>query len=211
MREYSVIRVPEQAAADGSCWAAAPRASIDTYRWGEDGVGPAAYGQMVRTPEGFWVHFAAWEGPCLRAEARGISPDVYLDNAAELFWMPSPETTARYFNLEFNSAGALYVGVGTCRGDNVLLRDEDIRTFQISNEVRDLPGGKKWTVTAKIPDAFVRRQLGPIRFEPGARMRGNFYKCADGTPRPHYGAWNEVLCPAPDFHRPEYFGGLTLV
>ncbi|MHB1455061.1 MAG: carbohydrate-binding family 9-like protein [Saccharofermentanales bacterium] len=35
---------------------------------------------------------------------------------------------------------------------------------------------------------------------------GNFYKCGDKTDCPHYGCWNPILLPAPDFHVPAFFG-----
>ena len=42
------------------------------------------------------------------------------------------------------------------------------------------------------------------------KLMTNFYKCGDETEFPHFGAWKEVAVPEPDFHRPEYFGELTL-
>ena len=47
------------------------------------------------------------------------------------------------------------------------------------------------------------------RLEPGAAFSGNFY-CCDETLHPHFGSWSPVAAPAPDFHRPECFGTLTL-
>ena len=42
-----------------------------------------------------------------------------------------------------------------------------------------------------------------------ASVRANFYKCADKSAHPHFLAWNRVDTPAPDFHRPDFFGELT--
>jgi hypothetical protein len=47
-------------------------------------------------------------------------------------------------------------------------------------------------------------------FSSGKRMKGNFQKCGDKTKFPHYGSWNRIDTPEPDFHRPEYFGDLIL-
>ncbi len=49
-----------------------------------------------------------------------------------------------------------------------------------------------------------------LRLHEGLRLRANFYCCGDLTPRPCYAAWSPVLTPAPDFHRPEFFGTLIL-
>ncbi|MCK7480493.1 MAG: carbohydrate-binding family 9-like protein [Candidatus Moduliflexus flocculans] len=43
----------------------------------------------------------------------------------------------------------------------------------------------------------------------GCRSAANFYKCGDETEFPHYGAWSPVETPAPDFHRPEFFGEIV--
>ena len=42
-----------------------------------------------------------------------------------------------------------------------------------------------------------------------ARFEG-FYKCGDKTAHPHFLSWNPVGTPAPDFHRPDFFGELIL-
>ncbi len=39
-------------------------------------------------------------------------------------------------------------------------------------------------------------------------MRGNFYKCGDETPQPHYISWNPIDMPTPNFHVPQFFGTL---
>src|SRR3546814_9695772 len=42
----------------------------------------------------------------------------------------------------------------------------------------------------------------------GRRCTGNFYKCGDDLPEPHYVAWNPIDNPTPNFHLPQYFGEL---
>ena len=45
----------------------------------------------------------------------------------------------------------------------------------------------------------------------GLQARGNFYKCGDRLPVPHYLSWAPIGTPKPDFHRPEYFDRLIFV
>jgi hypothetical protein len=45
----------------------------------------------------------------------------------------------------------------------------------------------------------------------GLRARGNFYKCGDKLPVPHYLSWAPIATPRPDFHRPEYFDTLMFI
>jgi len=40
------------------------------------------------------------------------------------------------------------------------------------------------------------------------KILANFHKCADDTNAPHFLSWNPIDTPAPDFHRPEFFGEL---
>ena len=42
----------------------------------------------------------------------------------------------------------------------------------------------------------------------GGAMAGNFYKCGDETPHPHYLAWSALSSDHPDFHRRQDFGQL---
>ena len=81
-----------------------------------------------------------------------------------------------------------------------------------------LPGGcaerhgGAWILHAQIPLSLLKQVYGisPDTFAPGFAFRGNFYKCGDKTDVAHYGMWNPVLTPTPDFHRPEFFGTLRI-
>ncbi|MDT3424944.1 hypothetical protein J2Z22_000457 [Paenibacillus forsythiae] len=39
---------------------------------------------------------------------------------------------------------------------------------------------------------------------------GNFYKCGDETPIPHYGCWSMVNSASPDYHLSRCFWELVL-
>ena len=64
----------------------------------------------------------------------------------------------------------------------------------------------EWSVAMGIP-------FDLLGYPEGVRpsvLRANLYKCADETAVPHYVSWNPIDTPAPDFHRPEFFGELIL-
>ena len=42
-------------------------------------------------------------------------------------------------------------------------------------------------------------------------IRGNFYKCADDSPTPHYGALFPVGSASLGFHNPEKFGTIKII
>lgn len=62
----------------------------------------------------------------------------------------------------------------------------------------------EWELTVKIP--FTLMGLDPNNLP--EKIRGNFYKCADGTDSPHYVSWSPIKTEKPNFHCPEFFGEL---
>ena len=68
--------------------------------------------------------------------------------------------------------------------------------------------GGWWAVDYTVPASLLKKLYGRTP-APGSRMRGNFYKC-DETIHPHFGSWAPIVHFRPDFHRPEWFGELTL-
>ncbi|MDR2968576.1 MAG: hypothetical protein LBV32_03105, partial [Tannerellaceae bacterium] len=64
-----------------------------------------------------------------------------------------------------------------------------------------------WSLIVCIP--FEVMGLNPDSLP--EKIKGNFYKCADGTKYPHYLSWSPVGTEHPDFHRPEYFGEILLM
>ena len=67
-------------------------------------------------------------------------------------------------------------------------------------------GTCSWEVRLDIPAAV----FGLETFD-GLHARGNFYKCGDGLPVPHYLSWAPVGTPRPDFHRPDFFEEIVFV
>jgi hypothetical protein len=66
-------------------------------------------------------------------------------------------------------------------------------------------GADFWALAYRLPLSLFEKYYSG-RIAPGRVARANFYKCGDETEIPHYGAWNPVGSPKPDFHLPEYFG-----
>lgn len=67
----------------------------------------------------------------------------------------------------------------------------------------------QWVVAYAIPIDLIAELHGSLsaRPAPGVRWRGNFYKCADGSSKPHWGQWAPVG-DALNFHQPSRFGEL---
>ena len=128
---------------------------------------------------------------------------VWTDSCLEFFLQPFPEDP-RYMNIEVNAAGAALIAVGPDREHRVPLErcpgGMDIRASR--------HGDGWWAVAYTVPFALLEALFGR-RPVPGMAMRGNFYTC-DESIHPHFGSWNPIEAPAPDFHRPECFGELVL-
>ena len=113
----------------------------------------------------------------------------------------------RYFNVEFNLNGCMFLGFGHGRADSIRLIPEDHKALFHVRTVRLSDG---WELYYDIPLSFLRLFYPDYTLEPGRVIRANCYKCGDKTVREHYMMWNPTTSDTPDFHRPEDFGEMEL-
>ena len=188
-------------------WKDTQAAEIAHFPWGgmaEVDYRPAASARAGTDGASLFVYMETDETN-LRAQARGFA-HVHTDSCMEFFLSPDP-ASPQYLNFEFNPAGAMYLAIGTSRHDRTALPQDDYHDFfQIKTTVHD----KGWNLEYCIPLAFLRRFFPSLELKSGLSMRGNFYKCGDETPRPHFGCWSPIDLPQPDFHCPSFFGALIL-
>ncbi|MBD5244545.1 MAG: hypothetical protein HDS57_03670 [Barnesiella sp.] len=147
----------------------------------------------------------------LRAVNDKNNSDVYKDSCVEFF--VAPEGTAPYYNFEFNCIGTTHVGRRMDRHNATLLSDAEIDRIKRlpscgTRPFEELEGIFSWNLAVAIP-----LDLMGVEYHPGTpvTLKGNFYKCADATSEPHYLSWSPIDTPHPDFHRPEFFGDITLL
>lgn len=124
----------------------------------------------------------------------------------EFFFAPVPED-GRYFNVEFNLNGCVFLGFGHGRHDSLRIVPEDIKTL-FSVETERLEDG--WEIFYTIPLSFLTQFYPGYTLEPGRVIHANCYKCGDLTPNPHYLLWNPSTSAVPDYHRPQDFGRMVL-
>ena len=205
-REYRIVTLPAGTTADTVDWNAIPAASIDNFFWLE-GHTPATAAKLVYV-EGFGFLLRM---TCAETDPKAVytayNEPVYTDSCLEFFcdWLGD----GRYINMEMNANGTLLSCIGPDRHARTPIADlSDGEIFDVQGEICD----GYWQVTAAIPTALLCKILGveTIPFGKGYTFRGNFYKCGDETPIPHYGMWSPVGTEKPDFHRPEYFGTLVM-
>lgn len=134
---------------------------------------------------------------------------VWEDSCVEFFFAPRED--GLYYNLECTCTGKLYL----CRGEgrhgreslpeaaySAVLRRPSLGTAPFG--LREEPTA--WELALDIPAST----FGLDTFS-GLQARGNFYKCGDLLPVPHYLSWAPIDTPKPDFHRPEYFDKLIFI
>lgn len=177
-------------------------AAIDRYRWG------GAYRPEARA-------YVAWDDGALYAllcakeatisiKARTFGGEVCKDSCLEWFLRPF-DGDPRYLNIEINAAGAALIGLGEDREHRTALpRCPDGMDIRASAHA-----GGWWAVAYRLPFAVLDALFGRC-FDPAAPLWVNFYKC-DESIHPHFGSWNPVEAPQPDFHRPECFGRMVLI
>ena len=175
---------------------------IDSFVWDETGYRPEARAYAAWSEDGLHALLCAKEETII-ASVTGFGGDVYKDSCLEWFVQPFADDP-RYINVEVNAGGAAYVGFGSGREDSKPLPAMP-KGMTVTASVH---AGSWWAIAYTIPASLIQELFGR-ELTAGACMRGNFYKC-DESIHPHFGSWNPIEYPVPDFHRPEFFGEMEL-
>ncbi len=202
--------IPDGSGATALNWEDVASVRLEHYLWMDNGYRPEVTAALGWTPERLYVRFNVRESePTVRYHK--INEPVYKDSCVEFFLQPCPGSDPRYLNFELNAAGVLLLKLGSGREDRVFLNAGEADIFKIRAGA-GIPGEGAccWTLEFSIPWVWLKTLFPDFRPERGTVFRGNLYKCGDETPLPHYGCWNLVTSPTPDFHRSCDFGLLEL-
>lgn len=193
MREYTITRCN-----GNPDWNNVPALQIDTWKNTEP-MPISAQAQVCYDDNALYVRLSAVEEN-IRAELTGLLDEICEDSCLEFFFCPI-NGDRRYFNIECNPNGCLFLGFGP----NV---DELVRLIPLEPSI--VPAAKRihggWETVYSISYQFIRMffpEFSPIS---GYSMRANFYKCGDKTVKPHYLTWNPVPSQRCSFHNPDAFG-----
>jgi hypothetical protein len=165
--------------------------------------------KIARSSQSLFIHFNVKEKN-VRALYSTDQQPVWEDSCVEFFCkLPEQE---HYYNFEFNC-------IGTCLATRRKGRELDIQSLpeqkmksikryaSLGNEpFNEQTGHFEWELTVEIP--FDVMEIPPGNLP--ETIRANFYKCGDSTAVPHYLSWSHIATEAPDFHRPEFFGEISL-
>ena len=199
MRTYTITKI--SGAPD---WSKIPALDVDNYQWCEK-LDIQMKSQICYDETGIYVHLRAWEKD-IRAELTAPLSMVCEDSCMEFFFRPVAEDM-RYFNLEINPNGQMFIGFGENVQNLVRLapENEDAYLQKKCNNTQD-----GWEVFYKIPASFIAVFFPGYKLQSGMTIYANSYKCGDKTVKPHYISWNVVDLPEPSFHQPAHFGQMIL-
>ena len=198
MRSYTIQKI-----SGAPNWDAIEKLPIDQLLWTEN-CDIQAWAQVCWDENGLYIRQTAKES-IVRAELEGPLERVCNDSCLEFFLRPTE--ALHYLNFEFNPNASLYLGFRTGRANAVRLIPEKYLEEFNAKTARTADG---WELIYQIPFAFIQLFFPQWEAKAGMKMYGNFYKCGDETPNPHYRAWNPIDSATPEFHRPQDFGALIL-
>ncbi|MBQ4544831.1 MAG: hypothetical protein II996_04595 [Oscillospiraceae bacterium] len=202
MKRYGIKMV-----GDSFCWQDIPVLEMECYYHNTpDSI--KAYAQICSSEDSLNVHLWTTE-PSRREEEKDLLGSPCRDSCLEFFFSPM-EDDKRYFNIEFNSNGCLFLGFGTCMEDLTRLISSDFVAERIIIPQIDKKDGG-WDLFYSIPFEFIRRFFPDFKPYEGKNMKANCYKCSGRGEYPHYISWNPIEGLPFSYHRTECFGTMTFV
>lgn len=183
---------------------------IETVNWPAYPYRPEVAFRMAHTDDAFLLHYKVTEAS-VRARYGEDNGSVWTDSCVEFFSIPGGDDI--YYNLECNCIGTVLLAAGATRNNREHARPEV--TAQIDRwaslgrqPFEERIGACTWEVALRVPyRVFFKHD---IRSLDGARVKANFYKCGDELQTPHFLSWHPIEIENPDFHRPDFFGEISV-
>lgn len=210
-RSYTVSRKPEDPGdfTKPELWADVTPLFIDKYMWVRNGYAPKVSVRIFHTDRFIYLYYHVPEDR-ITIRHTAFGSDVFKDSCVEFFINPFPEASPEYVNMEFNALGVMLIGVGKDGDDTkrYYFTEKEVEGFEavssIKNPVTGYHGSACWKLYVRVPKSFFEQLYG--RQFTDKETIANFNKCGDETEVEHYGSWNEIASPTPNFHLPQYFG-----
>jgi hypothetical protein len=175
-----------------------------------DGSGPPRYQTSVKIAyddAAFFVRYAC-EDPDPWGIATARDSRIFDEEVVELFIAPGVATPVRYYEFEVSP-------VGTLLDLSVYSPDIDRRSL-VTNYAWDCPGVRWCAVREDQQSRWYAYLVVPwaplLAGAPMPRVwRANFYRIDRPRPGiPEYSCWSPTMSAPADYHRPAFFGFLTL-
>jgi hypothetical protein len=212
-QRHTVIKRPEDYTqfTGGEIWKPVAPLYIEKYKWLDNKYTPKVTVRVFHTTNFIYLFYHVPEKR-ITIKHTTFGSDVWKDSCVEFFLNPFPESSDEYVNMEFNALGVMLIGIGRDGDDSkrYYFKQGEVRGFETVSSVKypvtGEHGSDHWRLYVKIPKRFFEK-----RYEKPFTDKStiaNFNKCGDETEFEHYGSWNEIVSPTPNFHLPQYFGEL---
>ena len=210
-KEYKIIKIENNLSdiANEILWQGITEVKIEDYLWMQNNYNPEVIVKACYSNEYIYLRFLVYEQK-VTINYLNIGDPVFKDSCVEFFINLFPEETEKYFNIEMNAIGTIKMGYGIKRNRSYLtaldLKDLKIVT-SIKKPVEGYHGSASWKLYCALPIKILEK-YSEKEFNAEDAI-GNFFKCGDESEFKHYGMWNLIENPTPDFHLPEYFGKIV--
>jgi hypothetical protein len=183
-----------------------PKAHKLTYEpWSVDNDKPWVEFKIIYSDDALFLKFEVKE-KYFKAIYTQTNEPVWKDSCVEFFISLDDDGT--YYNFEFNALGTKLAAFGTSNNRHQLA-NKVVDTVKCRTTYLDVPDSTlshNWELITIIPlNILFKSRAKQLR---EATCTGNFYKCGDDLPEPHFLCWNNISAESPNFHLPEYFGQL---
>ncbi|WP_157258075.1 carbohydrate-binding family 9-like protein [Pedobacter ginsenosidimutans] len=213
MKTIEVPYLPIQDSSDMSCLARQlkhfPKLAINSNPWPKFLAAVKADCVIAYNDNAILLQYQISE-PYLSASS-DINGDIHKDSCVEFFL--ALDNHGSYYNMEFNCLGVCKIGYGSERDQRALIAESLIANIRSHTAIYStVENGQKlfsWEMTLVIPNETFCFNVD-VSFK-NRKASGNFYKCGDSLPEPHYLCWNMIEAEHPDFHQKDFFGRLDFV
>lgn len=214
-KKYVICRVNAEMPLDCRPWAgrwgAVKRVHVSRFPWYSKGEKQMTHAAVCYSKEALFLSFEC-EDRYIYAADRSTNGAVCKDSCVEFFaTVPGDDS---YFNLEINCCGVIHLGYGPRQFgrelcDPAVVERIEVATTVESNGNEETFEDEGWILQVRLPFDVLAHMAGrAVEPSPGEQWRGNFYRCGGRTNAQH-ACWAHINTPAPDFHRPEFFGQLV--
>ncbi len=184
---------------------------ISCVNWPEYPCAPEVCFRIMHSESEIYIQYKVRQQGARAVFDYDSGSEPWTDDCVEFFTVPAPGC-GKYFNLEMNCIGHGIFCHGPDRKNRHACGDEIVsrirRRASLGGSPVNMKGEVEWSLTLAIPKELYSVAGDAIPPFSGRTVPANFYKCGDKTEIPHFLSWNPIDTPAPDFHRPEFFGDL---
>lgn len=199
MKNYTFKKVDEKPMLDSPVWNDVEKATLDNDNFcGENAEKITVTAQGVCTKYGITVKFESDEKNPVIKYSHANQP-AWTDSCVEFFLAPYPDEQGNYLNFEQSLGGALLLQKGPNAADRTYIPHSD-EYFETEKQIDE----NGWKIKFFIPFSFIDKHFATMN----KKFRGNFQFCCED--KDVYLTWNRIENPFPAFHKPEYFGEMTL-